>query len=455
MNETPTRHLVGTPTIASKALPALKLVQSSLIARRIAKAIFALLLVALLATVIAPWQQTARGTGQVVAYVPQEREQTITSPIKGVIAQIADGVVEGTRVEQGQFILEVQPNAANLVEQKKAQMLDLQAKLATEQIKQDVYGRNVVDYTDARDYAVAAAQQLVEAAEAKVSAKQNLVPGYEAKALQASLNYQRQQGLFEKGIKSQKEVEKMKKDWDVAKSDLESALKDVTTATKELAAKKSELEQKRSEAETKIDYSRAMQQGAIGQAATIQKEIRDLEIYLEELARLVINAPRTGTIFRMSVFERGQAVKEGDPLFTIVPDTTERAVELWISGNDVPLIRVDDPVRLQFEGWPAVQWVGWPSAAVGTFGGRVVSIDATDNGKGNFRLLVKPAGPQEWPSDRFLRQGVRANGWVMLSRVTLGYEIWRQLNGFPPVISPNEPGGKLDKVKAKKVKLPK
>jgi hypothetical protein len=89
---------------------------------------------------------------------------------------------------------------------------------------------------------------------------------------------------------------------------------------------------------------------------------------------------------------------------------------------------------------------------VGTFGGEVMTIDSTDDGTGKFRILVQPERESEWPTERFLRQGVRANGWVMLSQVTLGYEIWRQLNGFPPAIS-QEPGtGKDEK---KKVKMPK
>jgi membrane fusion protein, adhesin transport system len=71
-------------------------------------------------------------------------------------------------------------------------------------------------------------------------------------------------------------------------------------------------------------------------------------------------------------------------------------------------------------------------------GGEVAAIDPTDDGTGKFRIQVQPSSEDEWPSGRFLRQGVRANGWVMLSRVRLGYEIWRQLNGFPPVISPDE-----------------
>jgi hypothetical protein len=46
-----------------------------------------------------------------------------------------------------------------------------------------------------------------------------------------------------------------------------------------------------------------------------------------------------------------------------------------------------------------------------------------------------------WPSDRFLRQGVRANGWILLERVPLWYEVWRRLNGFPPAIDMKEGAG--------------
>ena len=132
MNQTQPQHLIGTPAIASKALPALKLVQSSQIVRRLAKALFILMLICIVLMGVAPWQQTSRGTGEVVAYVPQERQQTVKSPIKGVVARVSDTVVEGSYVERGQFIVEIQPNAANLVEQKQAQLQDLKAKLATE-----------------------------------------------------------------------------------------------------------------------------------------------------------------------------------------------------------------------------------------------------------------------------------------------------------------------------------
>jgi multidrug efflux pump subunit AcrA (membrane-fusion protein) len=259
---------------------------------------------------------------------------------------------------------------------------------------------------------------------------------------------------LDKGVQSEKEVEKLRKDLDVATAELESAHRDVAAAEQEWEAKKQERTQKLREAKTKVDYARAMQQTALGQVATKQKEKRDVEVKLAELDRLKIYAPRDGSLFRLNVFERGQMLKEGTILFTIVPDTTDRAVELWVDGNDTPLLRPADHVRLQFEGWPAVQFAGWPSVAVGTFGGEVMTIDATDDGTGKFRVLVRPDKDSDWPSDRYLRQGVRANGWFMLNQVPLGYEIWRQLNGFPATVAKDEPGGAM-KDDAKKVKLPK
>lgn len=438
---------------ANERMTALKLVQSSRTASRLANMLLVLLFLSVMAMLFVPWQQSAKGTGRVVAFVPQERQQTVTSPVKGIAVLLREGLVEGAWVERGEFLVEIEPNAANLVEQLRGTLADVDAKLTTANTKVDVYGQNVVDFEAAKVAAVAAADELIEAAKAKWNAKQRLVPGYEAKELQARLNYERQKSLYEKGVQSAKEVEKLLKDWDVAQAELAAVKLEVSAAEEEWSAKKNERIQKEREAQTKVDYARAMQQDALGQAATAQKEKREIEIKLSELERLKIYAPRDGTLFRVNVFERGQMLKEGDELFTIVPDTSERAVELSIAGNDTPLIQLGDHVRLQFEGWPAVQFAGWPSVAVGTFGGEVMTIDPTDDGAGRFRILVQPDGQVEWPSERYLRQGVRANGWVMLQQVPLGYEVWRQLNGFPPSIAKDEPGGKdSDK---KKPKLPK
>ena len=123
-------------------------------------------------------------------------------------------------------------------------------------------------------------------------------------------------------------------------------------------------------------------------------------------------------------------VKAGDVLAVMVPDTDDRAVALWVDGNDVNLMRPGRFARLQFEGWPAIQASGWPTASVGTFGGRVSFVDPADDGHGKFRVLIVPDGA--WPDPEMLRQGTRVNGWILLDTVSLGYELWRQVNGFPP-----------------------
>ena len=122
----------------------------------------------------------------------------------------------------------------------------------------------------------------------------------------------------------------------------------------------------------------------------------------------------------------------------MTPDSRPGIVaELLIDGNDLPLIIKGDLVRLQFEGWPAVQFVAYPDAAAGTFGGRVYLVDPTANERGQFRILVEPdPADRPWPNVELLRQGVRAQGWVILQQVTLGWELWRVLNGFPPIRAP-------------------
>ena len=437
----------------SKSTTAIHLVQSSRLAQSLARLLVIGLFASILAMAFLPWQQSSRGNGQVVAYAPQERQQTIEAPVKGVVAKIADGLVEGSEVKKGEFILEIQPLARDLVAQLEGQLRELEIKLDSAIAKTKAYEQNVQGFVEAGEFAVKAAIELVESATDKLDSKKNLVTGYIAKELQAQLNYTRQKSLYESGIKPLKEIEKLKKEWDVAKSELESVKQDVESLENEFSAKQNELQEKRRLAQTKIEYARAMMEDAKGSAATIRKERSEVEVKLSELGRLKITAPRDGTIFRMPVYEQGQTIKEGESIITIIPEASQSAVELWVPGNDMPLVQVGQEVRLQFEGWPAVQFAGWPSVAVGTFSGRVSNVDATDDGKGKFRVLIIPNEKNEtpWPSERYLRQGVRVNGWVMLRQVSLGYEMWRQLNGFPVILSDEEPS----KSKSKPPKIPK
>jgi hypothetical protein len=85
-----------------------------------------------------------------------------------------------------------------------------------------------------------------------------------------------------------------------------------------------------------------------------------------------------------------------------------------------------------------VQFTGWPSKAVGTFGGIVASVDQAVSENGKFRVIIVPDPDDDaWPGQRYLRYGARANGWVILEEVSVGYEMWRKINSFPPKISDN------------------
>jgi hypothetical protein len=239
---------------------------------------------------------------------------------------------------------------------------------------------------------------------------------------------------------------------------LEGAMASAKKAYNDLESKERMLEGKRRSVEQKILQAQSYVDKAQTDVNTAQKELNEVLTKQGEFDRLEVPSPSRGRIQAI----RGQAgtnsVKEGDKLFEVVPETDDLAVELTVRGIDAPLIHVGDPVRLQFEGWPAIQFVGWPSVAVGTFPGEVIAIHPTDSGTGIFKIVVGPVVDRSksndgkssatepfptqnpWPDSRYLRQGVRANGWVILRTVPLWYEIWRQINGFPISISESEPG---------------
>jgi hypothetical protein len=131
-------------------------------------------------------------------------------------------------------------------------------------------------------------------------------------------------------------------------------------------------------------------------------------------------------------------VKPGSALALIAPKTDDRAAELFVSSIGASLVQPGERVQLQFSGFPALQFSGFPNASVGTFSGTVRFVNPVDDGTGRFRLLVVPdtsEGRPPWPSANYLRQGASVQGSVLLSNVSLGYEIWRRMNGLPPQVS--------------------
>ena len=176
-----------------------------------------------------------------------------------------------------------------------------------------------------------------------------------------------------------------------------------------------------------IDYKRAQSEEAQALANYTQMQSR----FSRQESQLVL-APSDGTIVRLLVGTSSVVVNQGDVVAIFVPKSEQLSAQIFIRGNDLPLVYEGRKVRLQFEGWPAIQFSGWPSVAVGTFGGVVSFVDQTATPDGLFRVIVLPEEGQRWPASRFIRQGTRVNGWILLNQVALGYELWRQFNGFPP-----------------------
>ncbi len=167
-----------------------------------------------------------------------------------------------------------------------------------------------------------------------------------------------------------------------------------------------------------------------GEIAKLQNKISSVDV---RQGLYVVRAPKDGYVVRSFKAGIGETIKEGESIATLQPANPALAVELYVRAMDVPLIQRGRSVRLQFDGWPAIQFSGWPAVAVGTFGGAVGVIDVVSSVGGKYRLLVRPKtqpGDQPWPSQ--LRVGSGVYGWVMLDNVPVWYELWRQINGFPP-----------------------
>jgi multidrug resistance efflux pump len=392
-----------------------------------------LFLVLVAGVAVLPWQQFVGGSGRVVAYDPLERAIGIEAPLPGRVSR--SHVVEGKAVRRGDTLFEITDNDPNLVAHLGFQREAALVRKAAAAEREEAIGRQIEEQRRSLRLSIEAAKTRLDAAR------------YAADA--ARLQFDRIDSLYKdrRGLASQREFE------------LATLERDRTAA--EWVRAEADLKRTDTDGLAGLNAAAAARESARADLALASQAVVSLDIQIGQNAMQRVVAPRDGVVFRVTATE-GTFLRAGSPLCTLVPETESRMVELSIDGNDMPLVRAREVgpdgatlregslVRLQFEGWPAVQFAGWPSVAVGTFGGEVVLVDPTDNGKGKFRVLVAPKpdrirrGGSEtaagWPANRWLRQGVRANGWILLERVPLWFEIWRQLNGFPPVVSETEPG---------------
>ena len=415
-----------------------------------------------------PWQQTVKGRGQVIAYAPVERKQKIESQISGVIRRWH--VVEGSYVKSGDPIVDIDDVDPNLATRLDAQrnFLFSRRKAAQDEVAEQT--KAVSAQEKAMEASIKAAQSKREASAMMVTVSEKSRENTEFNSLFETKRFRMFDSLFKDkqfgGLESELNRDEAKLRADRAETEVKRAKADVKKAEADLLNSDSLVIQAEATGLSAVALARRDLNRAEQNLLTIERDIQELDNRIERFKARYVKAPCDGILYRIAanVADGGQLVKEGDELATIIPEATERVVELFIDGVDAPLIAAHmertgtgPHVRLQFQGWPAIQFAGWPSVATGTFGGKVRQIDPSDDGYGRFRILVEPerllGEEDEWPDPVFLRQGNQAVGWVFLNRVTVGYELWRNFNGFPPVVAPKAPEKDRDKKENKPPKI--
>ncbi len=400
------------------------------------------------ALLLTPWQQNITGTGRVTAFAPLERQQTVEAPVSGRIVQWL--AREGTKVKSGDVLMEIADVDPQQLERLNQQREAAAAKLVAKEQELHAYRLQIDNLSTTRDLQAATAQYRLDVARQRALSASEAIASARATLDTAAVQTERLQRLLSDGLVSKRDFEVAERDGIVARRNLNSAQAALNAALAEQRAAEAEIGRIRADAQARIDSASASANKTQSELEDSRSSLLKSEIDLSRQQSQVVKAPRDGTILRLVANPQSDIVKQGDPLLVLVPDTDIKAVEMWVSGIDAVLITPGRHARLQFEGWPAIQFVGWTELAVGTFGGTVAFVDATDDGKGKFRVLIVPdPSDRPWPSERFLRQGVRVNGWVVLNRVTMAYELWRQLNAFPPQLTEEKPAANSNSQKLK------
>lgn len=380
-----------------------------------------------------PWQQNISTRGKVTAFAPFERAQTIDAPIQGLIAQWH--VQEASLVKTGDLLLEMRDIDPNFKKRIESQRDNLSNRLQAKKEELNSYEMQQKNMKTARDAKIASAKFKLDVAEQKIRAASESMISAQATLDTAEFQVKRLQRLLEDGLVSKRDEEVAERDYQVAKRSFGSAQAQHQSALAESKSAKAEIRQVQSDTQAELESTSAVIKKIYGELMDSENSLTSSEISVSRQDTQKILAPRDGVVFRLPFNSSSQIVSQGEALLVIQPNTNAPAVEFMVDGRDAPLIKKESKVRLEFEGWPAIQVPGWANVGVGTFGGKVGFVDPVDNGTGNFRVMVIPdPTEQPWPQSSFLRQGISAKGWILLEKVSIGYELWRIFNGFPPRI---------------------
>ena len=400
-------------------------------------AIYALLIAALVVLFL-PWTQNIRSNGQVLTLRPEQRPQTINALIGGRIEKWF--VKEGDLVQRGDtimFISEIKDGYFDpqLVGRSEDQLKSKELSVVSYSDKVQALDKRIDALIETGKLRVQQAR--IKAQQAQLKLKTDSIENHAANLnyLIAKEQYERFEQLYAKDLKSKTEVETRKVTMQRAQAAMISAQQkflqsrnDIIDAKVELNAVETKFQDEVSKAESEKFTALSSMYEAEIDVSKMQTQVANYSI---RNGMYYILAPQDGRITKTLSSGIGETIKQGTAIATIMPTNYDLAVEMFVRPMDLPLLQVGQHVRIQFDGWPAIVFSGWPNTSYGTYGGTVFAIDQFANENGDFRVLVAPDSKEnKWPEA--LRVGGGAYAMLLLNDVPVWYELWRNVNGFPP-----------------------
>jgi multidrug resistance efflux pump len=385
-----------------------------------------------------PWTQNIKSKGSITSLKQEQRPQDVNSMIPGKIMKW--WVKEGDVVKKGDTILQISeikedyldPNLVNRtkeqVDAKKGNVNFYLQKVST---------------ADSQIEALKISKKLkLEQLNNKLKQLDNKLTGERAESEAAANEYQlakdqyeRQQKMFDEGLVSQTQLQQRNIAFQNAFAKnimVENKLAQTQQEVINTRIEQNSIEQEYTEKISKAEGDRfqSMSQIASGEGEVAKLE-NQLSNYVIRNGMYFILAPQDGQIVQANKGGIGEILKEGERISVIVPNRLDYAVEMYVRPIDLPLINIGQKVRFMFDGFPAIVFSGWPNTSYGTFGGKIVAFENTISPNGLFRVLVaEDTSDRKWPSQ--LKIGSGAQGITLLKDVHIWYELWRNINGFPP-----------------------
>ena len=385
-----------------------------------------------------PWTQNIQAKGKVTTLSPEHRPQTIHSTIAGRVEKWY--VQEGQFVKKGDTIVFLSEIKADYFDPNLIENADLQVKAKSAAVTS--YNQKV----QAADKQIAALRDVLELKTKQLTNKIQQVRlkitsdslGFEAATTDfniASAQFERYQSLFASELITKTDFEKRQQKLQETKAKMIGAENKLLVSQNELLNAQIELKSTRSDYENKIAKATSDRFSSLSSRLDAEASTSKLESqfnsYEVRSKFYYITAPQDCYIVKAVVPGIGETVKEGGKIVKIMPSNYQVAVEMYVTPMDYPLVAIGQEVNFIFDGWPAFAFSGWSDWAIGTFRGKVVALDNVISENDKYRVLVVPSDSEKpWPDA--LRVGSGATAMALLNDVPLWYELWRQLNGFPP-----------------------